>query len=99
MPEHRRPETAVPRMAPNLAVEVLSRANTPGEMAIKRQDYFAASVEQVWEVDPKSRSVTVYTSPTDAQRLQGTDRIDGGELLPGFELPLPHLFAELDRHG
>jgi Uma2 family endonuclease len=99
MPEHRRPEIPVPRMAPNLAVEVLSRGNTPGEMAIKRQDYFAAGVEQVWEVDPKSRSVTVYTSLTDAKRLQGADTIDGGALLPGFELPLAHLFAELDRHG
>jgi hypothetical protein len=28
----------------NLVVEVLSRGNTPGEMAAKRQDYFASGV-------------------------------------------------------
>jgi Uma2 family endonuclease len=99
LPGRRYPTAPVPRLAPNLAVEVLSRSNTPGEMASKRQDYFATGVELVWEVAPDARTVTVYTSPTPGVTLAASDTLDGGAVLPGFTLALQDLFAELDRHG
>jgi Uma2 family endonuclease len=99
LPGRRRPTDAVPRLAPNLAVEVLSRGNTPGEMAAKRQDYFTAGVELVWEIDPERRTVTVYTSPTAVTMLGVGDTLDGGAVLQGFTLPVADLFGELDRHG
>jgi Uma2 family endonuclease len=95
----RMPTKPIPRVSPNLAVEVLSPSNTPGEMAAKRRDYFAAGVELVWEIDPERRTVTVYTSVTDAVTLGPTEILDGGSVLPGFRLPLHELFVELDRHG
>ena len=73
--------------------------NTPGEMAAKRRDYFAAGVEVVWEIDPDTRTVEVYTSPTQSTTLTAADTLDGGIALPGFTLPVQALFAELDRHG
>jgi Uma2 family endonuclease len=99
LPGRRRPTAPVPRLAPNLAVEVLSRSNTPGEMAAKRQDYFAAGVQVVWEIDPRQRTVAVHTSPTAATTLGAADTLDGSPVLPGFTLPLSELFAELDRQG
>ncbi len=99
LPARRYPTAPIPQLAPNLAVEVLSRSNTPGEMAVKRQDYFTAGVELVWEIDPDARTVAVYTSATDVTTLTETDMLDGGSVLPGFTLPLQNLFAELDRHG
>jgi Uma2 family endonuclease len=99
LPGRRIPSAPVPRLAPNLAVEVLSRSNTPGEMKAKRQDYFAAGVELVWEIDPEKRTVAVYTSPTTATTLGPADTLDGGPVLPGFTLPLADLFAQLDRQG
>jgi Uma2 family endonuclease len=99
LPGRRRPTAPVPRLAPNLAVEVLSRSNTPGEMAVKRQDYFAAGVELVWEIAPNTRTVAVYTSVTDVTMLTAADTLDGGAVLPGFTLSVQDLFAELDRHG
>ncbi len=99
LPGRRYPAAPIPRLAPNLAVEVLSRSNTPGEMAVKRQDYFAAGVEVVWEIDPDARTVAVYTAPTQSTVLEPADTLDGGAVLPGFTLPLRQLFAELDRHG
>lgn len=99
LPGRRYPTAPIPQLAPNLAVEVLSRSNTPGEMAVKRQDYFTAGVELVWEIDPDARTVAVYTSVTDVTTLTETDTLDGGSVLPGFTLPLRDLFAELDRHG
>jgi Uma2 family endonuclease len=99
LPGRKCPTAPVPRLAPDLAVEVLSRSNTPGEMAVKRQDYFTAGVELVWEIDPDARTVAVYTSATDVTILTETGTLDGGSVLPGFALPLQNLFAELDRHG
>jgi Uma2 family endonuclease len=99
LPGRRRPTVPVPRLAPNLAVEVLSRGNTVGEMAAKRQDYFAAGVELVWQIDPRARTVVVYTSPTQSTTLGLADTLDGGTVLPGFTLAMQDLFAELDRQG
>ncbi|MBV9125979.1 MAG: Uma2 family endonuclease [Planctomycetes bacterium] len=99
LPGRRRPTSPVPRLAPNLAVEVLSRSNTPGEMAAKREDYFPAGVELVWEIDPAARTVKVYTSTTAMTTLGEADTLDGGPVLSGFTLSVRDLFAELDRQG
>jgi Uma2 family endonuclease len=98
-PKRRRPTAPIPRLAPNLAIEVLSRSNTRREMAVKRQDYFAAGVELVWEINPRTRTVLVYTSPTQVTTLGVGDTLDGGTVLPGFSLPVQELFGELDRRG
>jgi Uma2 family endonuclease len=99
MPGRARPTDAVPKLVPDLAVEVISKSNTPGEMAIKRGEYFSAGVTLVWEVDPKNRCVTCYTGPTQAVSWTVGDTIDGGPVLPGFLLPVAELFDELDRQG
>jgi Uma2 family endonuclease len=98
-PGRRRPTSPVPLVAPNLAVEVLSRGNTPREMTIKRREYFTAGVELVWEIDAVARTVGVYTSPDKATHLGPGDTLDGGTALPGFTLACSDLFAELDRQG
>jgi len=100
LPGRQRPQAPIPTLAPDLAVEVLSRGNTPGEMRRKREDYFTAGVRLVWEVDPAARTVQVYTAPEAAAAvLTEGDTLDGGGVLIGFRLPLATLFAELDRQG
>ena len=91
------PEEPIPDLVPNLAVEVLSRSNTPGEMRLKREDYFSTGVELVWEVDVEARTVTVWTSETESTKLKGRATLDGGDVLPGLRLTLTRLFSELDR--
>jgi Uma2 family endonuclease len=99
LPGRRIPEDAYPAIVPNLVVEVLSPNNSRDEMIRKRQEYFDAGVELVWMVNPRSRSVDVYVSPTQFTPLMETDTLDGGTVLPGFTLPLRDLFGELDEHG
>jgi Uma2 family endonuclease len=99
LPNRRVPSNPIPDLAPDLAVEVLSASNTPGEMARKRQEYFTAGVRLVWLVDPGARTVEVYTAPEQSTVLHATDTLDGGVVLPGFALPLYELFAGLDRQG
>lgn len=93
------PTEPIPELAPDLAVEVLSVGNTPGEMARKRQEYFAAGVQLVWQVDPRTRTVEVFTAPDQSTVLHETHILNGGTALPGFTLPLQELFAELDLQG
>lgn len=99
LPGKRVPDEPVPDLAPDLAVEVLSLSNAVKEMARKRREYFQAGVRLVWEVDPRRRQVSVYTEPDRATGSTKADTLDGGDVLPGFTLPLPELFAELDEHG
>ena len=99
IPGRRRPDTPIAGFAPDLVVEVLSPSNTKAEMARKRAEYFAAGVRLVWEVDPRKRIVSVFTAPERPTVLDALMTLDGGDVLPGFVLPLADLFAELDRHG
>ena len=99
LPNRRVPTEPIPDLAPDLAVEVLSAGNTPGEMARKRQDYCAAGVQLVWQIDPSTRTVEVFTAPDQPTVRHEMQTLDGGTVLPGFVLPLHELFAELDRQG
>ena len=83
-------------LAPDLAVEVLSKSNTNAEMERKLREYFAAGTRLVWYVDPKTRTVRAFTSPDSVITLNDDQTLDGGEVLPGFTLNLRELFAEFD---
>jgi Uma2 family endonuclease len=97
MPTREYPATPIAGVVPNLAVEVLSSGNRPAEMARKRREYFLAGVQLVWEIDPFKRTVAVYTSPEASTTLTEQDTLDGGDVLPGFALPLRQLFARLPK--
>jgi Uma2 family endonuclease len=100
MPGRKRPPEPIPTLSPDLAIEVLSRSNTKAEMRKKREDLFSVGAGLVWEIDPKSRTVQVYTKVDQPDAvLTETDALDGGPVLPGFTLNLRELFAELDRQG
>jgi Uma2 family endonuclease len=79
--------------APDLAVEVLSPGNTVSEIDEKIAMYFAAGSRLVWIVNPKRRTVAVYTAPLEVRIIGEHDTLDGGDVLPGFELELAKLFV------
>jgi Uma2 family endonuclease len=95
-PGGRLPDDPIPSLVPDLAVEILSAGNTPGEMARKLRDYFAAGVRLVWYIDPRTRTATVYTVANEGETLTETGVLDGRDVLPGFQLPLCKLFADLE---
>ena len=99
LPGRRVPSKPIPRLAPNLAVEVLSETNTKREMARKLREYFKAGVVLAWLIDPKARTVTVYTAVDQSVVLDEKQTLDGGPVLPGFHLPIAELFAVLDAQG
>lgn len=96
LPGGRVPPDAIPHLVPDLAVEVLSKSNTPAEMTRKRREYFEAGVRLVWLVDPGPRSVAVFTGAEQFTTVDVDGSLDGGDILPGFTLALRELFAELE---
>lgn len=87
------PDELVPQMTPTLAVEVISKSNTPQEMDRKLGEYFEAGTQLVWYVYPKDREVKVYTSPKEVTTLSETDTLTGGDLLPGLTINLKVFFT------
>jgi Uma2 family endonuclease len=50
----------------------------------------------VWVVDPAARTVTVYVPGDEDERvLRDDDTLDGGDLLPGFSVPVAEIMAQL----
>jgi Uma2 family endonuclease len=99
IPGRKVPKEPIPKLAPTLAVEVVSKGNTLAEIKRKLREYFKAGVLLVWIVDPKKRTIAVHTSPKNPTILNESQTLDGGEVLPGFKLPLRDLFAELDQEA
>ncbi len=78
---------------PDLAVEILSEGNTPTEMERKLREYFAAGVRLVWYIDPSMQTAMSYTGPDQCESIAEDGLLSGGDVLPGFEMPLRTLFA------
>jgi Uma2 family endonuclease len=78
--------------APDLAVEVKSPDDRRSEIEEKVEPYLATGVRQVWFVEPSKRTITIYRPNVAPRILTETDRLDGGDLLPGFQYPLARLF-------
>ena len=95
LPKRQIPEEAIPDLAPDLAIEVLSKSNTRGEMKRKLKEYFLAGTSLVWLVDPHRRIVTVHTAPDVSTVATEADTLDGGAVMPGFLLSVKRIFARL----
>jgi Uma2 family endonuclease len=79
--------------APNLAVEILSPSDRMDEINEKIAEYFDNGTILVWVIDPKNQTVTVYSSPTDAQVLQADAELTGEDVIPGFRCYVRDLFS------
>ncbi len=97
LPGDELPDEPVADLAPDLAVEVLSKRNTPKEMARKLREYFEAGVRLVWLIYPRTQTAEAYTSPADVRRVGKKQALSGGDVLSGFTLALSAVFASARR--
>jgi Uma2 family endonuclease len=84
--------TGFAELAPDLAVEVLSPDDRPGEVLAKVGDWLAAGTRLVWIVDPVRRQVRVYRSDGSQSTIAGSDLLDGEDVVPGFSFPADAIF-------
>ena len=81
-------------LAPDLVVEVVSPHDRASEVTSKALAWVDAGVRLVWVIDPGTRTVTVLSPDGVARLVRGADAaLDGADVLPGFRLPLDHIFA------
>ena len=90
-------DRAVPRtgdwdVVPDLAVEVISPNDIFKDVLAKVREYFHYGVQVVWVIAPEEQQVYVYDSPTHVRILTGQEELMGGEVVPGFRMPLGQLF-------
>ena len=80
---------------PDLAIEIISRSNTPAEIQRKLSEYFKAGVRLAWVIDPRKRTARVHTSARRSRLIREHQSLDGGDVLPGFSVRLADLFKDL----
>ena len=99
----RQPDPRNPRdrdeilIPPDLAVEILSPGQTVGELARKLRSVIRRGVRLGWLIDDRKRAVRVFRPNPEPVILRPGDVLDGGDVLPGFALPVAELFGWLDE--
>jgi Uma2 family endonuclease len=78
--------------APQLLVEVLSRANTRREREEKLADYAGIGVPEVWAISPEARTVEILLLQDGF--LRSTQILNSGTLTPKL---FPHVSVEIAR--
>lgn len=82
-----------PRLAPDLVVEVLSPSDRTSDVVAKLEMYQEAGVRLIWLVDPDALTVTVIAAGQTTRVLHAGDTLDGGDVLPGFSVPVSEILA------
>lgn len=88
------PSGPVMEIVPELAVEVVSPSNRPGEMKVKLREYFDAGVRLVWYLYHQDRYLRAFTSPQRSTDAGLKDELDGRDVLPGFRVKLQDVYDQ-----
>jgi Uma2 family endonuclease len=85
------PDGYVP-FAPDLAVEVVSPGDDADDLQLKVTQYLRAGTKLVLLIYPRSQTVVAWT-PDRTETLASGQAISGGDVLPGFSLPVEEVFV------
>ena len=80
-------------LVPDLVVEIVSPTDEPDKVIKKIALYLADGVPLVWLLDLAEKKVGVYHPDKPLPTVLSIgDSLDGGEVIPGFSLPVATLF-------
>ena len=79
-------------VVPELVVEIVSPSDQQQAVNDKTTMWLSHGVSMVVEVYPADRTVMVHRPGAATVTLTGDDVLDGGDVLPGFTLPLSEIF-------
>ncbi|MDQ3043560.1 MAG: Uma2 family endonuclease [Chloroflexota bacterium] len=80
-------------VAPDLAVEIVSPSDRAGLVVEKVTAYLAAGTRLVCVVRPEQRALTLHRPDQPPLELSENATLDGGEVLPGFQIAVRDLFV------
>ena len=78
--------------APDLALEVVSPNDLYTEVSEKVAEWLKAGSSMVVVINPRTKQVLVHAPAADVKVLELDDTLNGGEVVPGWQLPLRELF-------
>ena len=78
--------------APDFAAEVISPSDRLTDVYEKVEEWLNAGTRMVAVVNPRDRTVSVHT-PESVATLSENDTLDGGDVVPGWRLPVADIFA------
>ena len=79
-------------IVPDLVVEIASPGDTNAEVNDKCRMWISYGVPVVWELHPQWRSVSLHRAGQPIVILEEDDILDGGDVLPGFSIPVRDIF-------
>ena len=80
-------------LVPDLVAEIVSPNDKVSEMDAKIDKYLADGVRLIWVIDPQRHKAVVYAPDLEQPiHLAGDQRLDGGDMISGFHVPLSTLF-------
>jgi Uma2 family endonuclease len=85
------------KLAPDLAVEILSPSETASELEEKLDDYLVSGTPLIWVVDPVRRTVMIVSADAPVRLLHEGDTLDGGNVIPGFTCAVSDIFEGIAR--
>ena len=83
------------RDPPDVVIEIVSPGQSVNTLVRRCLWYVGNGVRLALLVDPQDRSVIVFRPDSRTSALRGEDRIDFGDVLPGFEIVVGELFDSL----
>ena len=77
---------------PTLIVEIISPSDKQEELDEMLEAFRSAGVPAVWLVHPTQHTVTIYRPGDEPTLVNAKQDLDGGDVLPGFRVPVARLF-------
>ena len=79
---------------PTLAIEILSPSDRQEDVEEKIDSYLEFGISQVWSVNPRRRTVTVYRPGQEPLLFNQSQELIADPELPGFRVPVLSLFED-----
>ena len=79
-------------VVPELVVEIVSPNDAQQDVREKIEMWLEHGVSMALEVRPATRTIVIHRPGAPAVALTSNDVLDGGDVLPGFSLPLSEIF-------
>lgn len=81
------------KVAPDIAVEVVSPNEEYEEVEAKVAEYRSAGVKLIWVISPKSKTVLIRRLDGTCAEVGEAGTLSGEDVLPGFACPVAELFV------
>lgn len=79
--------------SPDLVVEVVSPSDRVTNVEEKVAEWLEDGARMVWVVSRKLHNVIVYRSLTNIVTLTEKDKLDGADVVPGFQIKVAEIFG------